>query len=280
MKKLFRGIGALVALVAGGSAMAADLPVKAPIFRAPAAAVYDWTGFYVGAHAGYAWARTNYSDPLTGDQVPLAAKGFIGGGQAGYNWQTGPWVFGVEGQGSWSHLQDGKDFIIVVITAIRVEVDCVNKSASREGPAVQSTIIVPVTIVAIVCRKGSTVENLGSVAGRIGYAWDRLLGYVKGGPAWAQNTFRIFDRTGGAATLIAETSNTRWGWMVGGGFEYALTTNWSTKVEYNYMDFGTDRTIFTPLAGGASFAEDIRQNISLVKLGINYRFGGPVIARY
>ena len=119
------------------------------------------------------------------------------------------------------------------------------------------------------------VKWLGTVTGRIGYAWDRMLLYVKGGGAWVRDVYTI---TAGGG-FFAETRDTNWGWTIGAGLEYGLTPNWSVKAEYNYLDFGTERIRFTPNVG-APFDRDVDQHIHVVKVGINYRFGGPVVARY
>ncbi len=214
---------------------------------------YDWTGFYVGGHAGWAWARTDWFDPIAGvEAVSISSDGFIGGGQAGFNWQAGPWLLGIEGDASWSHLQKG-------IIAILI------------GFAPQQT------------RLGTTVENLGSVAGRFGYAWGQWLAYGRAGAAWAHDLHRIFNAATPAEVLIASATETRLGWTIGGGLEYGLAPNWSVKVEYDFMDLGSERiSFFTGAAAGLPpvLPLDVKQNIHLVKLGVNYRFGGPVYARY
>jgi molybdenum cofactor synthesis domain-containing protein len=161
-------------------------------------------------------------------------------------------VLGVETQASWSHLRKG----------------------TRNGGEVIS-FITP--------RIGTTVENLGSIAGRIGYAWDHWLAYAKGGGAWAHDVHRISSETVVPEALLATTSVTRWGWMIGAGLEYGLTPNWSAKLEWNYLDFGREQITFTNVGvpgGPATFPLDIKQGIHLAKLGINYRFGGPVYAKY
>jgi outer membrane immunogenic protein len=129
------------------------------------------------------------------------------------------------------------------------------------------------------------VDSLGTVALRLGYAVDRILFYAKGGGAWAHDRFSITDIPSGIT--YARFDQSRWGWMAGGGVEYGVTSNWSMKVEYNYMDLGTERTnniVCGPNFGctgpGGTFNQDVRQRIQVVKGGINYRFGGPVTARY
>src|SRR5262249_23448381 len=119
------------------------------------------------------------------------------------------------------------------------------------------------------------VKSLASVTGRLGYAWDRFLGYVKGGGAWERDD-HDYDFFG----LIGTANVTRSGWTVGVGGEYAFT-NWITGfIEYNYYDFGTSDILFTQ-TDGFTFTYGIKETKSVVKGGINFRWGaGPVSARY
>ena len=169
--------------------------------------------------------------------------------QAGYNWQSGRWVLGIEAQTSWSHLRKGLPY---------VEQDNI---VSPSGPVTRGRI-------------GTTVENLGSVAGRVGYAWDRLLVYGKGGGAWTNDLYRNFNADLPGEPLLYRATHTRWGWMAGAGLEYGLTPNWSAKVEYDYFDFSTERITLIGILGVTPPTRnfDIKENISLVKAGINYRW--------
>ena len=128
-----------------------------------------------------------------------------------------------------------------------------------------------------------------AVTGRIGVAFDRALIYAKGGIAFAdEDHFIGFNGQPFGAPSNPDTNrpgNTRTGWTLGAGLEWALWDNWSAKVEYNFMDFGTDNVAFTYRAGGSApgLVErwDIDQQVHVVKLGINYRFGAaPLMARY
>jgi outer membrane immunogenic protein len=111
----------------------------------------------------------------------------------------------------------------------------------------------------------SEVRHLGSVTGRLGYAWNNWLLYGKGGFAWARDEY---DATG-PDTYTGSSSPT--GWTVGGGLEWGFAPNWSAFVEYDYYDFGTKRISFTN-AAGASDDFDAKQEVNVVKVGINYRF--------
>jgi len=234
-----------LALVA--TADAADLRIKAPAYRAPPPiALYDWTGFYIGGHVGYAWTDKNWRLASGVDLVSYTAEGVIGGVQGGYNWQTGSWVIGVEAQASWGQVRTGAVWIDPITDPV-----------------------------APTKRTGTTVENLGTVAVRAGHAWDRSLVYVKGGAAWAYDVYRLFNAAVPGEPLLASATGTRWGWMVGVGYEYVFLGNWSAKIEYDYLGLGTERVTLAPQAF------DVRQDVSLIKAGINYRFGPTaVMARY
>ena len=120
------------------------------------------------------------------------------------------------------------------------------------------------------------MKNLSSVTGRVGYAWDRFLGYVKGGGAWVKDEY-----TATGAGLIATGSEVRSGWTVGVGGEYAFTNNLSAFVEYNYYDFGSKNVSFVNQFGGNFGIADISETKSVAKIGLNWKFGkGPVMANY
>lgn len=243
MKRFLLATVGLAALIAAQPAAAADIPrrmpVKGPVMAAPI--IYNWTGFYIGAHLGYGWGDKDWRDPtFFGFNSGHDVDGFLGGLQAGFNWQAGQWVFGIEGDMSWTDMH----------------------GSSLCGPAL-----------AFACT--SDVNWLGTLTGRVGYTWDRTLLYVKGGVAWADDGYTL----GGWGASSGD--GTRTGWTLGVGLEYAFWNNWSAKVEYNYMDFGSDRASF--FNGVVNVANpDIDQQVHAIKLGVNYRFGwgGPVAARY
>ena len=214
----------LLSLVSLVSAHAADMPVKAPPLVAPA---FSWSGFYVGLHGGGAWYDKEWSAPLTALNAAGGCGGcprivssnnassWLAGGQAGFNYQTGQWVLGVEADASWTSL---------------------NGSAPN---ALDPTII----------RNTSKVDALGTVAARVGFAVNRALFYVKGGGAWADDRFytsRTIDALLPAGTPLQIATETRWGWMVGVGVEYAFNQNWSVKGEYNHLDLGTRNEMMQP----------------------------------
>jgi outer membrane immunogenic protein len=258
MKNLFFGSAALLALAAAGPVGAADMPAKAPVYKAPPSIVaYNWTGFYVGAHVGGGWSTKDWFGIIGG--APEVASpdpsGWLGGLQAGFNWQTGRFVLGVEGQISGADLR-GSDELINggVATGYFAHTD---------------------------------VNMVATLAARFGVAFDHTLFYVKGGAAWVNEDHWI---TQGNDPYLAKTGVTRTGWMVGAGIEQALWSNWSAKVEYNYMNFGSYRISLYFPDGSFDSDRDLDQKIHVVKFGINYRFGdfgkgpvagkGPVVTRY
>jgi outer membrane immunogenic protein len=233
-----------------GSALAADM---APAYKVPPPPppMFSWTGIYIGIHGGGAWAFKEWTTTNTGingrflDQH--TATGVLGGGQIGFNFQTGPVVLGAEAQFSWSDL-DGTSGC-----GFSTGLDCHTKA-----------------------------DWLSTAAGRLGLAFDRTLVFVKAGGAWIHDkyditgTFRPFP--------VVRATQSRSGWMFGTGVEHAFYGNWSAKVEYDYLDFGNKIVNFTGLTALTGYDEpvDIRQRVHLVKFGLNYRFGydGPVAARY
>ncbi len=253
MKKLsFASIGILALAAALRPAAAADME---PYYgRPPAVIIFTWTGFYFGAHVGGGWGSKEVTaQPFTyagalfaPASTTLDPTGWLAGGQIGANYQAGSWVFGIEAQISWADLS---------------------------GDASCPSTLAGVTLTTNCHAK---VDALGTIAGRLGVAIDRVLVYGKGGAAWANDKYEL------TSTLLAFNANqTRWGWMLGGGLEYAFTNSWSAKIEYNYLDFGTRPVEFTDTTDIFSLDTNIHQRIHVVKTGINYRFGwAPVGVRY
>lgn len=251
MKKFLLGIAGVIALAVPASA--ADLAAR-PYAKAPAmiAAVYDWSGFYVGANGGWGSSRKCWDQTIGGIIVTSEgchdATGGVAGGQIGYRWQAGAWVFGVEGQGDWADLK--------------------GRNTS------------PVTGFG----NDSRIGAFGLFTGQIGYAMNNVLLYVKGGAAVTDDRFRNYIV--GTNTQITNTVNdTRWGGTVGVGLEYGFSPNWSAAVEYDHLFMGNRTYAFTHngviLPAGTFFSADrIRQDVDLVTVRVNYRWGGPVVAKY
>jgi outer membrane immunogenic protein len=242
------------AILAAGavSALAADLPVytKAPV--APPVVLYNWTGCYLGGNGGGVWVRKNWSRADTGEIMGSHdADGGMGGIQGGCNYQTGNWVFGIQGDYDW-------------ISARGSNIDL-------SQPFVQ-------------ILDHSQIDGVGSVTGRVGYAWDRFLGYVKGGAAWERD--RYFLSFGSLTTtpggLISTASETRSGYTVGIGGEYAFWKSLSVFLEYDFYGFGTRTNTFTNVTTGGVQLYDIAEHKSVVKAGINWKFdwAQPVVAKY
>ena len=256
MRKLVLGVAA--AVLVSGSAIAADVPVAPPLYRSaafppPPLPVYNWTGCYLGASAGGIWARKQYTSGtgLTFDDVNFPAVGtdigshdansFIGVIQGGCNYQAGPWVVGAQADFGWSN-------------AIGSHPD---------------TFFIGVT-------DRSKTRSMGSVTGRVGYALDRVLPYVKAGGAWQRDEYVSYLT--GTAFAVATASETRSGWTVGAGVEYGITINLSGFVEYDYYGFGTRNVPFF-FNGFPTGTINIRESSHVVKAGLNWRFGPiPIVA--
>ena len=249
MKKFLLGAVGFVALVSAAPASAADLAAR-PYTKAPPmiAAIYDWSGFYVGANGGWGSSRNCWDvlPPLVAVAAPEGchdATGGVAGGQIGYRWQSGGWVFGLEAQGDWADLRGS------------------NVSQQFGGSINRSKI-----------------DAFGLFTGQIGYAWNNALLYVKGGAAVTDSRYDI--RNAVTNVLAASTGDqTRWGGTIGAGVEYGFAPNWSAGVEYDHI-FTQDKNVTFTAPGGAFVATDrIRQDVDLVTVRVNYRFGGP-LGRY
>jgi outer membrane immunogenic protein len=249
MRKVLLATVALAALGSATSASAADLAAR-PYIKAPplVVAAYDWSGFYIGANAGYGTSRKcwDYAGFAAARLVSNVADGChdadgaVAGGQIGYNWQAGSWVFGLEAQGDWADLKGSQN----------------------------STLFADVN--------RSKVEAFGLFTGRIGYAWNNTLLYVKGGAAVVSDKYDIRLFSG---TVISNASETRWGGAVGVGIEYGFTPNWTFGVEYNHAFLErADNTFTGPLV--LPTVDSIHQDLDIITARINYKWGGPVVARY
>jgi outer membrane immunogenic protein len=244
------------------SALAADLPArvytKAPV--APPVVVYNWTGCYVGGNGGGLWVRKDWRRTITQEIMGSHdADGGLGGAQAGCNYQTGNWVFGIQGDYAWTNAS--------------------GSNIDLSQPFVQ-------------IYDHSQIDGLGSVTGRAGYAWDRFLAYVKGGGAWERDRYSLYFGQVPTLTLqtlalqpgtvISTAAETRQGWTVGVGGEYVFWKNLSGFIEYDYYGFGTRTNTFTNVNTGGQQLYDIRERKSVVKAGLNWKFdwAQPVVAKY
>ncbi|MEP7030225.1 MAG: outer membrane protein [Pseudolabrys sp.] len=246
MRRLFLAL--VASTFVAGVASAADMPVKAPVYKAPVLApVYNWTGLYVGLNAGYSWGRQDVTLMPAGTVNSPKLNGFIGGGQIGYNWQMNQLVLGLEADFQGSGQKGDGNFII----------------PASDPCAPLASCPVPASAVAYTAK----LDWFGTVRGRLGYAMDRWLPYITGGWAFGRGSISGTS-TGGIASTFSG-SRTYSGWTVGGGLEYAFTNNWSAKAEYLYIDFGNGPTIaLTPavsLVGG-------KMTDNILRLGVNYHF--------
>lgn len=208
-----------------GAAAAADMPARtAPSPMYSPAPVFSWTGFYVGANAGYGWAQTS----ITGISGASNLNGFLGGIQIGYNWQgNSPLVFGIEADYQLS-----------------------GQSHTDSG-----------TIGGIAYSVKQELPWIGTVRGRVGYAFDRAMIYATGGVAYMNYKLSV---TALGTTVSDDTSKA--GWTAGGGIEWMFAPRWSAKAEYLYIDTGdTSATLF-----GNTFTGRAKDSIG--RVGLNYHF--------
>ena len=279
-------VAILIASFCATSALAADLPVrtytKAPVYVEPG---YDWTGFYIGLNGGYSWGNASNTFTTT---VPVTSSsqhmdGWVFGGQAGYNWQFNKsWVFGIEGDIDATG-QDGTAILGPNTTVTTV----VPRPAARALPTATTTTT----------TTGSLEEKLpwlATLRGRIGVLpTDRVLLYVTGGLAVGEvkstagvttttSTALSFGTPPGPTSVsaLAGSSSTQAGWTIGAGVEGAIGGNWTAKLEYLYVDLGTVNNTFTGVAPFAPLTTSARVTDNILRAGVNYRFGGPVVARY
>jgi outer membrane immunogenic protein len=248
MKKLYLLSTVAAAMVGlSGVGQAADMPVKAPVM--PVVVPFSWTGFYLGANVGGAWGHRDVTDITRALAFTQTSNGrFIGGGQAGFNYQVNNFVIGVEG-----------------------DIDGV---ASNNGNG--TGLIVPGvgTIVA-----SSNNSWISTVAARFGIANDHWLFYGKAGGGWVGTSNLAVTNLTTGTTIIGNNSRTAGGFLGGVGVEYAISNNWTVKVEYDYL--ALNRRSFIVPAGSPFFVGDTftsgGRNVQMAKVGINYLFnaGGP-----
>jgi outer membrane immunogenic protein len=285
-----------------GTASAADMAVKAP---PPVMAVWSWTGFYIGGDVGGTWARDRFDHSpffaLTGPfgaldidaaaqtaaaSPTLKGSGFSGGVYAGYNWQSGRVVFGGEADISGMDVNGTQTAVFVF------------PSTLPGGPIGPPTLTFPGT-------SSFHVDWQATFRGRLGLAANDWLFYGTGGLAVAgvRESQVVGNLVATAASSAFSTSDTRAGWVVGGGVEKAFARNWIFRVEYLHADYGNvghtttfgqpagivnigctpGTTIVVPAGGFSTTAGCSVSNhltTDTVRVGLAYKFGGPVVARY
>jgi outer membrane immunogenic protein len=293
--------GVATLAIAGTSLTAVAADLGRPITKAPPVAIppaFSWTGFYIGAHVGGSWSDQDVeylvTDPTgglpftgrnfvfcgapTGVAIPVVAANlfaldstcnddntsFLAGGQIGYNWQSGAWVFGIEADGSWRELEQ---------TLFGVFGNNPTLGAPFGSVATDTVYM------------RSQQNALGTVRGRLGWAPGAWLLYVTGGLAVGEVEHTVVEVLAPGTTCVslvagncraASVSDTKVGWTVGAGIEFALGTNWSVGAEYLYVDLGTTTVAFAPTGGfftnSSATTFDDTSHVARVKL--NYRFGG------
>jgi outer membrane immunogenic protein len=237
MKKILL-TGVALAALGCGSALAADLPARMPV-KAPAPVMaygYNWSGFYIGAHGGGGWSDRCFSVVGGAADGCHNADGWLGGGQVGWNMQTGQFVFGVEFSGSWADI-----------------------GGSHASPLTPGDTY------------HSSVDSILLLTGRVGMTFDRMLLYVTGGGAWVRNEVQY--TTGGVTT--ESLKNNRTGWTIGAGIEFGLTQNWSLAAQYNFIDLGDKTLTFVgPTAFSATADQEI--HLATVRLNYRFGGGPVV----
>lgn len=198
----------------------------------PVTSTYNWTGLYVGAQAGYEWARTSYTFNGPVPSGRFTPSGFVGGVYVGYNHQfDSPLVVGVEGDIEYANVKDSFN----------------NPFGNRSAGS-------------------ADLRWQGSVRARVGYAFDRFLPYVTGGVAFGHFRFE----GGPAPGSLQSWTKTKTGWTIGAGLEYAFADRWSARVDYRYTDFGTASGNLAPAFPFVTESMKIRDHA--VRVGVSYRF--------
>jgi len=247
--------------------------------------MFSWTGCYLGGHLGGAFTNNEFTGPVEVTAFPntsvpttivinninFGSNGFLVGGQAGCNYQLPwKWVIGIEGDASWGNIRGGKRLTVstTLIDPFTAGTTTVNSNGNL---SLKSDFIATAT------------ARLGYAVGFLGHG----LIYGKGGAAWVGDRD---DFDGQIATTVSplptvitplnfSATETRVGWTVGVGVEWAVLRYWSVKGKYDFLVFGRHAVTFTdPVFGGASI--NVRQQISEVKFGINYRFGPGLVPMY
>jgi outer membrane immunogenic protein len=269
-KKLALAVVAASALLTT-TAFAADMAPRYTKAPPPApVAIYNWTGFYIGAHVGGGWNESDTSTIFLPSAAAFNAlpftvshdhSGVMAGGQIGYNFQTNNWVFGIEADASWTDWSSGYTV----------------------GPILDAA---GVPIAGSFQTAATDFDFFGTVRGRLGVAVNNWLLYATGGLAYADirhTVLTAFPPPAGVGSAFTGTSGDdfRAGWTVGAGVEWGFAPNWSLKAEYLYYDLG-DITVtgLDPLFPAFSTSTTFENRGHIARGGINYRFGGPVIARY
>ncbi len=276
MNRLVLAATGLLSLSVVGSANAADMgipamPTKAPIVVPPP--VFNWTGFYVGGNGGGGWGHqdSNGTDTtslgVSAFSHSVTSSGGLAGGQIGYNYEfPNQWVIGIEADADWANI-----------------------AGSAGGCATYTSSPFPLLVGTTTgCATDSgTLNDFGTVRGRLGYAWNNVLLYGTGGWAWGNSSATHTTTcvgplcpgtgipfTGGGASA----SNSLSGWTAGAGVEWGFLPNWTLRLEYLHLEFDNVATSYTtvitnnlgvfPVAGHVSSSG----GVDMVRVGLNYLF--------
>jgi len=227
---------AMVAIVSMSSmAMAGGYELSGKGFASPP--VYSWTGFYVGGHAGLATGNTEAQVPGFDGlaDTDFSMDGGIYGGHVGYNYQTGAWVFGIEGTYAGSNVEgNGPSFVVL--------------NVQRE------------------------LDWLATVEGRVGYAFGKSMVYARGGWAWAKLETNVSLL--GIAALSVSGDSTHNGWTAGFGFEHVIGHSVIARVEYAHVDLDTENHALTAGGLPFTIPDNVEGEMDTIRLGVSIKFGG------
>ncbi|WP_413993418.1 outer membrane protein [Labrys okinawensis] len=249
---------AVAASMLATTALAADLARAQADPTAPVYVPYNWTGFYAGANAGYGVSsghNVNLTEENTGGAPAFERYGKISphgglvGLQSGYSWQTGHLVLGLEGDVQWADIND------------RTTGTLANSGIGTD----------------YVVSTKSQVDWFGTLRSRVGYAFDNILLYGTGGLAFGGvKSSQEFHCCGGGWTANPDRNDTKVGYTLGAGVEYALSEHWTAKLEYDYIDLGSKTLNATELNTGVpstfSIHTKLHTDFHTIRLGVNYKF--------
>jgi len=245
---LLGSVGLIALSVA--SAQAADLAARPRAYtKAPMMApAYDWSGFYIGLNGGGGSSHNCWSNAGFGEGCHDATGGTVGG-QIGYRWQMANWVFGVEAQGNWADFKGSNASLVFANTTNQTKIDA-----------------------------------FGLFTGQIGYAFNNVLVYAKGGAAATHDKYNGVSQFAvgpfPAGFAFDQASKTRWGGAVGAGLEFGFAQGWSVAVEYDHLFMGSMNNDLINTFGGFDRTDRIKQDVDMATVRVNYTFGGPVVAKY
>jgi len=250
------------------SALAADLGVRAapPVYAPPAVVAPTWTGVYIGFNGGWGWSTANNNTLTLSPSTPVGALGAfpvttfggnngnangpVFGGQLGYNYQAGNWVFGVEGDVDGANIRNNNGGAVAVPALGTLGSGFINAKQ----------------------------EWLASIRGRLGYTWGPGMIYVTGGGAWTGVKVDGGATIASATTIATGTfdqSSTLSGWVVGAGYEWMIAPNWALRGEYLYYGFNNSTsggTLTFPITGANVTGNTGKLNTSVVRVGLDYKF--------